>query len=381
MKQKAAQRVAVCWLRPWWGGIAAVAVGRPEIANAASASPIWRIVDATLGNNSTDATAAIQAEIDAAALLGNGVLKGGIVFVPPGRYKTGTIRLKTGVVLMGAGPATQLVLKTGVAAPLLVVGDSVNRNVSNVVIRDMALVSDAQASTARHGIYIGSDHSGVATPLTGNDCYTLVENVLITDFDGSGVYVGDPATVTPPADVREIRLVNVVVVRCKVNGFDLYCTDSTIIGCTANSGTGIGFNVAKANNRLTNCKGFFNHLEFQILGKRTQLSNCQAQDGLAGGFKINTGGGALSMNISMADCQADTNALFGFDFTNALNCSLSGLTAFLRGGVSATGKAGVIMTGANFCNVSGTVIGFGAPGLGNIVGLTNANGITQVVTG
>lgn len=329
------------------------------------------------GNGSTDDTTAIQNAINAAAASGVGTVKGGVVWFPPGQYVASTLSLRTGVTLAGVGTASQLLLKSGVDAPLLSVWKNVDgTQAAYVTVRDLCLLGSTATHTAnRHGIQVSTNHASVSTPLTGGDSYLDLSNVIVAYFGGHGVALGlDPSGGT--ADVREVRLINVVAFSCgkaatanDISGIYVRSTDSAFIGCTSAGNNGAGFEIVRANNRFANCKGFYNYVEFLITADRNQLSNCQAQDGHTDGYRL-----ASVMHTSMADCSADSNANIGVNLTSVTYSSLSGLMAFVRAGKTSTGP-GVQFTTTSHCFVAGAVNGFPT----NVSG-TNTSGITNLAT-
>lgn len=225
----------------------------------------------------------------------------------------------------------------------------------------------------------GATNGGGATPFTGSDSYPLILNVLVSYFGGHGVAIGiDPPGGT--ADVREFRCLNVVVFSCaraatSGNRAGIYVngTDGFLIGCTVAGCEGPGYHILKANNRLDGCKAFFNRHEFHIQGNRNQLANCQAQDGYLDGFRIEAASGTLS-NLSLAGCQADSNANVGFRITDVTYSSIVGLTAFLRGGRTSTGP-GIALSGVSKCLLTGTINGLPTALTG-----TNTSGTNQLVS-
>ena len=334
------------------------------------------------GTGEGDDRAALQDAIDAAAAEGAGRVRGGVVHVGPGLYPLGgSLELRTGVTLQGAGPATVLQLRSGVDAPALVVEANVDGTpVAYAAIRNLTLDGSTGSQTkGRHGIAIRSNSSGSQTPYTGSDSFPLVADVLVAYFGGHGIAVGvDPEG--GAADVRGARCLNVIVFECAKaatdgdrSGFYLGGTDGALVACEAAACGGPGYDVVRANNRLEGCKGYFNQTEFRITGERNQLIGCQAQDGFGDGFLVGQAGGDLS-DASLVGCQADTNAGAGFRLVGVRSSVVTGLTAFVRGDLRSEGP-GVVLRDTSRCLISGTVRGFPTA-----VDGTNPDGITQLVT-
>ncbi len=365
------------------GTAAAAAVALPGSPAGASAPTDWQNVKVdhgAAGNGTGDDRPEIQAAIDAAAAQGSASLRGGVVWLPPGQYNIGgSLLMRSGVTLMGAGVASRLFLTTGVDVPAVVIdSDTGGGPVSYAVVRDLAITSASPHTANRHGIAIQSNNGGGGTPYTGSDSYPLIMNVQISNMGGHGVAIGlDPAGGT--ADVREFRCLNVVVFACARGatsgnraGFWVNGTDGFLIGCTVAGCDGPGYHILKANNRLDGCKAFFNDHEFLVQGNRNQLTNCQAQDGDLDGFRVEPAAGTLSNN-SFTGCQADSNANAGFRITNTTTSTFVGCTAFLRGGRSSTGPA-FALSGASKLLITGTVNGL------TVMTGTNTSGTNQIVS-
>lgn len=370
------------------GPAPATTLPRPGATAPAGSPPGgWR--DATRdhgarGTGEGDDLGALQDAVDAAAAEGTGRLRGGVVHVGPGIFPIGaSLRLRTGVTLLGSGPGTVIRLSPSAGEPALVIEDNADGTpVANAAIRSLTLdgsVGGGGQSSERHGIAVRSDNSGSLTPYTGSDSFPLVADVIVAYFGGHGVALGvDPAD--GQANVRGARCVNVIAFECAKAardgdraGFFVGCTDGAFVACEAAGSGGPGYLVTRANNRFDGCKGYFNRGEFVIQGERNQLANCQAQDGLGDGFVLDGGTGEVA-NLSLVGCQADSNAGVGFLLDGVTSSVVSGLTAFVRGDLESEGP-GVAMARTTRCLVSGTVSGYPTPSTGRNVG-----GITQLVT-
>ena len=334
------------------------------------------------GTGEGDDRAALQEAIDAAAQEGTGRLRGGTVHVGPGIYPLGgSLQLRTGVTLQGSGPGTVLRLEPGVDEPALVVESNVDGSpVAYAAIRGLTLDgATGEQTKGRHGIALRSDNGGSRTPYTGSDSFPVIADVLVAYFGGHGVAIGvDPAE--GEVDVRAARCFNVVVFECAKAATDgdragifVGGTDGLVVGCEAAGCGGPGFHVARSNNRLDACKGYFNQTEFLVTGQRSQLVGCQAQDGFGDGFALGREGQGVA-DTSLVGCQADSNAGAGFRLVGVTSSVVSGLTAFVRGDLASDGP-GVVLRGTSRCLLSGTVRGFP-----QAVDGQNAGGVTQLVT-
>lgn len=372
--------------------IGAGVAGASSVALTAVASPVgataptdWEnaVVDHGANGNATgDDRPAIQGAIDAAAARGTGTHRGGVVYLPPGEYPIdGSLEMRTGVQLCGAGIASQIRLKSGHDEPAILIEDDAGGGPSAyTVVRDLSLLGATGSHTSgRHGIAVRSNNGGSQTPSTGSDSFVVLANLMVQYFGGHGLAIGvDPPLGT--ADVRAIRIHDVIAWECgkaavggSDAGFFLRCTDGIITSCMAAGCSGPGFHVVRANNQLSECKAYFNHHEFHVQGNRTQISNCSAQDGLLDGFRLEPTTGTLT-NVSLTGCQADTNANAGLRLSGVSRASITGLTSFVRGGGSSTGP-GIDMTSTTDCLLTGVVNGFTTAVSG-----TNSGGTTHLVT-
>lgn len=264
-------------------GVTATTAG---VVSFAGSSPVgasppteWRNVKVdhgALGNGTGDDRAAIQAAIDAAAALGTGTHRGGVAYLPPGTYPVGgSVLMRTGVVLAGAGIATQIQLKSGFDVPAIVIEDNADATPSAyTVVKDMTLIGSTPSHTpGRHGIAVRSDNSGSQTPSTGSDSFILLSNLLVEYFGGHGLGIGLD-NLPAVANVRAIRCSNIIVWECARAavsgdraGFYIRSSDGLFSSCFAAGCSGPGFHLVRANNQLTDCKAYFNRHEFLVQGK------------------------------------------------------------------------------------------------------------------
>ncbi len=344
----------------------------------------WRDVTRDHGARGTgegDDRGAIQDAIDASAAEGAGGVRGGVVHLGPGLYPLGgSLLMRTGVTLQGAGPGTILQLQSGVDVSAIVMEtDADGSPVAYATIRSLTLDgATGSQSKGRHGIAIRSNNSGSQTPYTGSDSFPVISDVLVAYFGGHGVALGlDPEG--GEANVRGARCINVVAFECAKaatdgdrSGFLVRGTDGALIACEAAGCAGPGYDVVRANNRLEACKGYFNQTEFRITGERNQLNGCQAQDGFGDGFALGSPGNEIA-DLSLVGCQADTNAGAGFRLVGVTASVVSGLTSFVRGDLRSDGP-GVVLRDTSRCLLSGTVRGFPTA-----VDGTNPGGLTQLV--
>jgi hypothetical protein len=207
-------------------------------SNANLANSIFNVKDySALGDDSNDDTAEIQAAIDAAAAAGSG-----IVLFPQGIYKiSATLQLKSGVTLQGAGARVggTTIKQYSTTAAALTAANSTGVELTNISIRDFHIMGPG--ATSGNGIYFSC-----ASDYPPHDYYQL-ENLLITDFLGSGKYAINIESIILSS------LTNVNMQECAngifFNGGD-YATISTstvLNNCYANAIAGKGFHVYRSN--------------------------------------------------------------------------------------------------------------------------------------
>ena len=334
------------------------------------------------GTGEGDDQPALQDAIDAAAAEGAGRVGGGVVHVGPGLYPLGdSLRMRTGVTLLGAGPGTILQLASGIDVPAIVVESDLDGSpVAYSAVRSLTLDGSTGSQTkGRHGIAVRSNSSGSQTPYTGSDSFPVVADVLVVYFGGHGVALGVAPDEGEP-DVRGARCFNVIAFECAKaatdgdrSGFYVGGTDGTLVACEAAGCGGWGYDVVRANNRLESCKGYFNQGEFRVTGERNQLLGCQAQDGFGDGFALGTDGDPTA-DLTVVGCQADSNAGAGFRLVGVRSSAVTALTAFVRGDLTSAGP-GVVLRDCSGNLISGVVRGFPTA-----VDGTDPGGTTQLVT-
>lgn len=104
-------------------------------------------------------------------------------------------------------------------------------------------------SNTIHGIL------GNITQSNLGDRFTRFENLEISSFTGCGILLNDNLT---NYDFREIRIDNVNVSSCKKGIYAKGVTDSIFTKITAHSNVEEGIYISSANNRIINCKCFWN---------------------------------------------------------------------------------------------------------------------------
>lgn len=192
------------------------------------------------GDGTTNDTAAIQAAIDAAATLGEG-----IVFFPAGTY-----------IINAALNISSRVQLLGVAASFTTNGSTIKQTsttldafratntttgITNVTIKNLRI--EGPGSGSGNGIYLkNTGNAGSHPPFT----YWNLENVYITGFGGYGFN----------AESLIVSTLTTVIVESCTNGFYLnggadgdystVNTSITFLNCYANGCTTIGYNVRQS---------------------------------------------------------------------------------------------------------------------------------------
>jgi len=282
-------------------------------------------------NGSTNDTAAVQAAIDAAAAAG-----GGVVFIAAGTASVTTLTLKSYVWLKGAGMwATSLYSYSGSNQPLLknyVSPDGVAKNAEFFAVTDLRINGNKTSNPSQdaHGIYVTSNPIySSATDDDSFDLHYLVENVMVFNCSGTGVYTTGRS---------EARITNVYVENCDGGGispsFDTY-----LDSCSAGNCGKFGFSFTHGNVMVSHCKAFGTGVNahtnspgfyFSGYGLAVTLTSCIAQNNNGAGFYLKDTNG-----VTLGSCVADSNnfgvgnsqdAFAGIELNNASNNILDVVT-------------------------------------------------------
>jgi len=261
-----------------------------------------------VGDGVTNDTTAIQAALDAASDGSGAVGKGGIVFFPVGKYLTGKLTIPGEVTIQGVG-------KTAInAGSVIALANATNDSLFDmtgttcyhVTARDLKLDgrSASQTGGTSHGI-----NAYRATSLNTQAGRFHFENVIIKDFQNSGIYLGGV--------IGESSFVNVDINYCTEHGFNVFGADCYFSNCQAHFNQQAGFYITGVSNHFATCKAFFNGENTSGLGWQNPwsgwvfrdtynnfLSACSAQENYRDGFHIN---GCDS--IILAGCMADDNSI------------------------------------------------------------------------
>lgn len=146
--------------------------------NVSGTIAMFNVLDyGALGDNSTVNTTALQAAIDAAAV------NGGIVYFPPGIFRTDTLTLKSKVYLQGAGQnATSIKQTSDVGGHHVIVTDT---TCIDVGVFDVSFIGVGG---------VGGNTFGIAAGNNGPVSRIKVERCTFTLFSGSGLQFGGNST-------------------------------------------------------------------------------------------------------------------------------------------------------------------------------------------
>lgn len=287
-------------------GVVAETITTPQVFSAV------RDFGAEVGTN---ATASIQAALDAAAS------DGFAVHVPAGTYNVDALSVPSGVRLFGDGRKTKLLLRNSQNSPVIELDTA---STEMVQIHDL-WVDGNRANQSSGQPAISLSNSGGS--FTFADPAHTIERVLVTSSKGAGLSFG--------TDVRACHLSAVDVRNCDGHGFlfTANATDNVLTSCIAASCGGSGFRFAGANQRAVGCKGSYNTSHgFHIVASRTTLSGCEGQDNDGSGFVLGDGSTTVE-HCSVVGVIADSNVDTGV-FVNgaAVGFNRIDATCFERGG-------------------------------------------------
>lgn len=325
----------------------------------------------------------INAAINAVAAQG-----GGDVYLAGYQFNlSGSVLMKSGVLLRGGGMMTELRASSGFGGGLIQLADV---NVHMTTVRDLFLNGSGNNC---HGILFdntGGDFGG--KPTSSPDAGHVIENLFIraagnASFAGHGIIMRG-------TNCRANKLSTIRILDCRgcgvwVDGAPDSHYSNIEVGASGTGGpavswstsapVGHGFFVEAGNNMIVNCKAYYCRGDgFVALSHRTQYANCQAQDNYGYGFEV-------SGRVSLVGCHADSNGqatgtgglgTAGFHFT-ATGVSAQGLMSFSRGGLSWTQQYGFSFTsGCTYSLISGVTYDNGTA---SVLGTPGTGTVTQII--
>lgn len=252
---------------------------------------------------------------------------GGILYFPPGKYLVSGIIVGKYTTIMGAGEATEFILKDGSNRSVISnrVSTGSTDNAFPVVIRDLKINGNrwGQAQTwgskkpydlaepdvlQSHGVLLHRKPrtDGVVEAL---DSYSLVENVAVEYTQASGIQLHQHG--------GENRIINCHVFR--TGGYGIVpAQDSFTYGCTAGETEFDGFMIARGSSTVAACKAFRAGV---IVGKGVVEGNAYPARATVAGFAVVGSGHA-----TLSACNAQNNAGSGFRVHNASGSTIQGLS-------------------------------------------------------
>jgi len=265
-----------------------------------------------LRGNSVDATAAIQAAIDALANQ-NIPLQGGTVKLQSGIYRVSSISLKDFVYLEGSGQnATILKALDGVDSKVVYI----NSDVAGVGIQNLAVDGNKQNNTNTFGIYFEDSASGAgnfnlagsqkATD-TSDESYKHVQlhNIAVHESAQDGIYVGFKNF--------QVYITNFSVNFNRRHGLNVVGTDSIFGHFYADHNGSAGVKVSSGAHKFYQGKCIWNGFN----------------DNTWAGFYCKAGGVGTISNIQVFGVEAQDNYCNGFyingnDLTFLVNANENG---------------------------------------------------------
>lgn len=179
--------------------------------NSAFSSRYGSVADAaTYGGGATDATAHIQALIDAASAAG-----GGNVIIPTGTFliSAGNLQMKSNVTLMGQGPGSVLKLGASAANHLLRGNTQTRFRVTNLKLdgNDANQVAVRQALNVDNNDEMMIDHLWIVDTYGDgaqfNSCRdSLISDVIVRNAGRNGISITSTAGVTSGLQLQNIHV-------------------------------------------------------------------------------------------------------------------------------------------------------------------------------
>jgi len=185
------------------------------------------------GDNVTDDTAAIQAAIDAAAAaVGGSAPAGGVVYLPPGKYRVSQLTMRAGTILRGASsgsypdnnaiPGVSVLERiASTNLDLIAIPDGVNF----CRIFDLAIDGNKNNNTSGDGLHL-------ADGAAGQESQIIIERCYFHDSPGSNLYLGH--------NRRANKVISGVFNYAGVDGITTSGSDNIIRNCIIGSNARAG---------------------------------------------------------------------------------------------------------------------------------------------
>ncbi|MBU3126734.1 glycoside hydrolase family 55 protein [Clostridium tagluense] len=281
----------------------------------------------------------------------NSLTQGGTIYFPRGIYLiSATIAVHSNIKLVGSGQlATTIKLKNNSNCDLL---NNYNSSAQDFAVTNIIFDGNGINQTIDCDVLNFVDNTGSIA-----DEHLLLENIKVINAKHNGIKLN--------SQIREARLINVVVQGASNYGIHAACTDSYFSLCTVLSANKHGFYVEGGSNKFVSCKGFYNGDiyttdntvgdGFYINGPCTQLTSCESQENARNGFTFagdSIIGAALISNTN-GRVAIGIGVCFAF-INSARYCNIQGL------GVQITGLNGLqkallqfsTLCGYNYINIT-----------------------------
>ena len=224
--------------------------------------------------------------------LKNAIKNSNCVYIPSGTYLiTDTIVIDKPITLYGENINTTLLkFSDNVNKDFIIIDNTEKVNIKNLTLnhgnQDEKEISVIKIDGEKN--LMPDDHHNI------NDIHIISSN--------TGVLLS--------SQVRETRLTNIEVRgRGKRPCFEIYGTDNYLLNCTAAGSKSHGFYIEGNNNKLTQCKAFWNDLNgFNLYQSNFGMyTNCESQENGRNGFSI------IESNFNNMNILSDTNGRLNHD--------------------------------------------------------------------
>jgi hypothetical protein len=301
-----------------------------------------------------DATAAIQAALDAAAAAG-----GGEVWPPPGTYKAGNLHIDSKVTLR-SGVGVNYIAAPGASGYMISLKNPGSTYQAKII------GGNWKPNTGSLGGVL-LDNTGYSAP-SGAPTSPLheLEDIYVFNSGGDAFHFG--------VNVRALR-----VTRCRQDnsgGYGFYidagCTDSRFVGCTSGTSTLDGWYVKGWVNNFSACRSSLagwtggtpgtTGVGWNIFGGYNTFTSCSSQQAALHGWQLSQLSGNACNYNTIIGCEADTNNQgqttgVGFNINGATYCAVIGCVGANNGGVGPGQVWGIQLSGTlTGCYVSGNPV-------------------------
>lgn len=297
-------------------------------------------------------------------------------------YCSGSVLLRSGVDVMGAGPfatvlrAVGLTTGTGAGSRVGLV-KLLDTNTHGCGIHGVTLNGGGTGGGTCDGLVYSNNGTSNPTgyPYTSPDPYCYAYDLFVRGFRTAGVNGAGRNGLYAETDMRGTMFHSSTVRDCSGDGVVLNGTpDSHVDRIHVGGCDGYGINIASGNNKVTNCKAFYcDTAGMRLTGNRGTFACLEVQDSVVG-FDI--GGNPCVVTGITADTCRDDGIII-----RSTGVSLDGFQVFVRGG----GRYASGLRGLSFVGSPAEVTVVGRVGTANIgtkiSGAPGANSFARVAGG